>query len=243
MRKLIIPVLLVSLSLLIFSPVKAQAPDGAAQSQNQGQGQAQAPNQMLVSEAATPAAQINKRDRIEQLKAQIEERKELINQKLNDKRTTAATRLKERKRDQIRYYFNRLTKRLEAAVTRLETLIFRIDSRLAKIETEDPGLDISSAESALTDAKLKLASASADIAVAKTSLDTILESDDLQEAFSDVRDLVKEIKQLLIEVHRGLVHIIGDIKGLRTGQDGATLQTSPEAEPVASPAPEASLNI
>ena len=45
----------------------------------------------------------------------------------------------------------------------------------------------------------------------------MLENDDPKEAFLVIKNTIKEIKSDLVEVHQLLVHLIGDIKGLRVG--------------------------
>lgn len=140
-------------------------------------------------------------------------------------RATVAARIAARRMTLIRTFFARMVKRFEAAITRLNKLIARIQSRIDKIEAEDEDIDTSAVEVELGTAKNKLASASAALEDAKGSLDNILDSENPKEAFASVKDLIKEIKYALIDVHRILVHLIGDIRGLRVGVTRSGLPT------------------
>ncbi|MFZ5365703.1 MAG: hypothetical protein ACOZBZ_00235 [Patescibacteria group bacterium] len=135
---------------------------------------------------------------------------------LPTKKAEIKARLTEKRQQFIRQFFNQMVKRLEAAIARLEKLISRIESRLAKLESQ--GEDVSKIKTEVADAKTKLAKAKADLEKAKNKLETVLASDDPKAAFGEVRTLIKGVKSQLIEVHRILVHVIGDIKGLRVGQ-------------------------
>jgi len=181
---------------------------------------------------ATPSSTHPRYEELEEIRERVRERKETIRMEIQERRATRAARLAERKRERIRLFFDRLTRRMQAAINRLERLIARIKSRLSRIEAADEDIDTASIRETLDGAEDKLASASAALTQAQTSLEDILDANDPREAFTDVRDLIKEIKEQLKEVHQALVHVIGDIKGLRVGQG------SPQ--PVATPSPEAS---
>ena len=134
-----------------------------------------------------------------------------------ERKATIAARLTEIRRARIRNFFNRLTRRLEAAIDRLEKLITRIESRIAKIEEADNDIDTGPVTEQVNDAKAKLASAKADLQEVKDTFETLLTADEPREVFETVRDKITNIKDAIIEVHRLLVHVIGDIKGLRVG--------------------------
>lgn len=138
-------------------------------------------------------------------------------------------KLTERRQQLIRQFFTRMVKRLEAAITRLEKLISRIESRLSKLESQ--GEDVSKIKTEVADAKTKLDKAKTDLEEAKTKLETVLESEDPKAAFAEVKNLIKGVKTQLIEVHRILVHVIGDIKGLRVGQITPKPTPTPTAIP------------
>lgn len=171
-----------------------------------------------------------RRVELRELRQNVIEKREIIRERIQKKRATIAARLAEKRKERIRAFFERLVTRIQAAINRLEKLIGRIESRLSKIEEVDEDIDTAPIRETLDEAKGKLAEASAALSEAKTSLEDILSSDNPKEMFTDVRDLIKGIKQQLVEVHRLLVHVIGDIKGLRVGQ------RSPQ--PVVTPSPE-----
>ncbi len=138
-------------------------------------------------------------------------------------------KLTEKRQRLIRQFFTRMVKRLEAAITRLEKLISRIESRLAKLESQ--GEDVSKIKTEIEDAKTKLTGTKADLEEAKTKLETVLESEDPKAAFAEVKNLIKGVKTQLIGVHRILVHVIGEIKGLRVGQITPKPTPTPTAIP------------
>lgn len=156
-------------------------------------------------------------EKLEQFREQLRLRQEEIREQIQERRVTIRARISEVRRERIRRFFARLIKRFEAAITRLEKLISRIESRLDKIESENEDVDTASIRDELVKAKEKLNSAQEAIADAEASLEEILSSEDPKEAFKAVRDLIRGIKNELMDVHRILVHVIGDIRGLRVG--------------------------
>lgn len=183
---------------------------------------------------------------LQELRQGILEKREANRLRIEEKRATIAARLTERKRERIREFYGRMTERFEAAINRLERLINRIESRLSKIEENDEDVDTATIREEVDAAKELLAEASAALSAAETSVEDILSSDDPKAMFTEVKGLLVGIKDQLKEVHRMLVHVIGDIKGLRVGQGGipgaspeatasatpsATLEPSPEATP------------
>ena len=166
------------------------------------------------TESPIPLQQQN----LEQLRERLQERMEERLQIREEERVTRAARFTERKRERIRLFFGRLTRRLEAAITRLERLISRIESRLDIIESGDEEIDTVAIREKVAEAKDKLVETETALGEAQDSLEGILEAENPKEACADVRELIKGIKQQLIEVHRILVHLIGDIRGLRIGQ-------------------------
>lgn len=188
-------------------------------------------------EPATPSSVISRQEKLEEIRARVRERKEAIRLEIQERQATRAARLAEKRKERIRAFFNRLTRRMEAAINRLERLISRIKSRLDKIEAADEDINTSTVRDTLDEAEIKLASASAALSETETALEDILSAKDPKEAFTDVSDLIKGIKQQLIEIHRILVHVIGDIKGLRVGQGSPQPEASPSPE--ITPSPEA----
>lgn len=157
-------------------------------------------------------------ERLEIRKELREQKREEIKDLIKERKATISSRLAELRRVRIRFYFGRLVRRLEAAINRLERLIERIESRLEKFEQEDEDLDTTSIHENLNEAKHLLDESRANIEASSDNLESVLDSENPHASFSIIRDIIKDIKENLIEVHRILVHVIGDIKGLRTGQ-------------------------
>jgi HPt (histidine-containing phosphotransfer) domain-containing protein len=158
-----------------------------------------------------------RQDKLHQFREQLKLKRKAIREQFKERRSTIKAKISERRKERVRRFFSRLIKRFEAAISRLEKLIARIESRLDKIESAKTNTDTSSIRDELNKAKENLSSARAAIADAKPSLEEILASDNPKEAFGTVRDLIKEVKTELIETHRILVHVIGEIRGLRVG--------------------------
>lgn len=154
-------------------------------------------------------------ERHEEIREQIEERIQSRIEERTEMRATREARLTERRRVQIRTYFGRLTGRLGALTERLNILTDRIESRLDKIAEDNEDIDTVSIEAEVEEAKEALADTEATLSALDAEL--FLSEDDPKEAFVVVRETIQEIKQDLIEVHGILVHVIGDIKGLRVG--------------------------
>lgn len=146
-----------------------------------------------------------------------EQKREEIREKIEQRKATIAARLKQVRRERIRHFFGLLSRRLKAAILRLERLITRIESRLAKIEEDNEDIDTTSIKENVDEAKTLLENAKAKLAAAEDSLESVLDSEDPKQAFSVIRETIREIVQLLIEARRILIHVIGDIKGLRVG--------------------------
>lgn len=151
------------------------------------------------------------------IRERVQERRQEIQEWLEQKRTTFGARLTEAKKERVRFFFGRLIGRVEAATSRLERLAARIESRLDKIEEENEGIDTIPIREDLEEIKARLEQVSSAITEARDSLESILLTEDPKEAFAEVRELIKAIKEQLIEIHRLLVQLIGQIKGLRVG--------------------------
>ena len=154
--------------------------------------------------------------------------KEQVQVRNEERRATIAARLTEVRRERIQNFFNRLVRRLEAAIVRLERLITRIESRIAKIEENNEDVDTGPITDQVNDAKSKLEEAKTELQEAKDNFADLLASDEPKVVFEGVHDNIVNIKKALVEVHRILVHLIGDIKGLRVG---------PTSSPRGSPSP------
>ena len=68
-------------------------------------------------------------------------------------------------------------------------------------------------------------------------VEILLENDDPKAAFAEVKEKIQEIKLNLVEIYRILIHVIGDMKGLRIGTE-VKPSPSPEPSPVVTPTPE-----
>lgn len=159
-----------------------------------------------------------RQEKLEQIRERVRGKIESRHQLIQEHQATIAAKLTQRHQERILLFFNRLAKRMQAAITRLHRLIARIESRLAKIEAGEEGIETKDIKATLAEAKEKLAQAETALAEAQASFEDVLISEDPKEAFADTQELIKGIKNQLVEVHRLLVHVIGNIKGLRVGQ-------------------------
>ena len=126
-------------------------------------------------------------------------------------RQETVQRVTEKRRELIREFFQRMLRRFEAMIDRLERLVQRIEARMDKIGDVD--------KTDLNRAKAKLADTQADIDALKADFEEMLTSDTPKEVFKDLGQEVRNIKKQLVEIHRLLVSIIGDLKGLRVGDE------------------------
>lgn len=123
--------------------------------------------------------------------------------------------LTEARKGRIREFGARLVTRLKASISRLEKLIERINARLDILAEE--GQDVASIKADVASASQLVSDASTTLSTIEETWEEMLESNDSKEVFSAVKDSIADIKSNLIEAHRILVHVIGDIKGLRVG--------------------------
>jgi DNA repair exonuclease SbcCD ATPase subunit len=154
-----------------------------------------------------------------------------VKQKITEQRTEKTATLAAQRQAKIKAFFARMMNRFEAAIERLEKLIERIQTRIDKIKEEDPSVDLSDQEEQLDDAQGSLTGAINKIQELKDDFDTLLTSDEPGVIFKEIGEDVRDLKQDLVEVHRILVHIIGDIKGLRVGQGTPKPTATPTATP------------
>lgn len=133
-----------------------------------------------------------------------------------------AAALTEQRQDKIRMFFAKMMERIEAAIARLQKLIERIEARIVKIKEENPDADLSDQEDKLTEAKDMLDDAKEKLQELKDDFESLLESGEPKEVFKKIGEDIRNLKQDLVEIHRTLVYIIGDIKGLRVGQNKPT---------------------
>ena len=163
----------------------------------------------------------------------------LVKERVAVKKAEVKARLSAQRQRLIKAFFERMVKRVEAAIARLEKLISRIESRLDKIEAE--GTNVTDIRASVNQAQLKIDQAKTDLNIAQAAIEELLSAEDPKEAFVAVRKTIKEIKMNLIEAHRILVHLIGNIQGLRAGQEEkkpkGTATPTEEPTPTTTPTP------
>lgn len=219
--KNVIIALAIALPLIMPSVLFAKKPDVNASS----------------SPKPSPYGQIKNQTQSQEREEKREELRERILERLNIRnanRLAKAEALTEKKQELVRSYFNRMVTRLNEVIAKINLLISRIEARLAIIN--DAGEDTSNVQDEIDKAKTLLLEAQADLDASSANIDLVLSSGDPKSAFSEIRNSIKSVKSKLVEVHRILVHLIGDIKGLRIGN------TSPsESEETESPSPTSSV--
>lgn len=180
--------------------------------------------------ARAEISQLTKEERREELENRLEERKELnyqrrleLKNEIEERKASQAARLAEARQMRISKYFMNLKVRIEATILRIETLIDRIESRLAKIE-ETGDVDTTSIHEQLESAKSLLEESRDLLTLAEDELENTLESENPKDAFEYVRQSIHQIRDNLVEVHRILVHVIGDIRGLRVGNGNDNME-------------------
>jgi chromosome segregation ATPase len=137
------------------------------------------------------------------------------------------------KQNAIRRYYKNMSDRINALIDRLNKLILRIESRIAKIEGSGTAVD-QSVKDEVNKAKQLLSDTQALLTSSDGMLEDVLSSNQPKEAFSIIRENIKDIKANLVEVHRILVHVIGEIQGLRVGNT-QQLSPTPTTAPTISP--------
>ena len=160
-----------------------------------------------------------------------------IREMKQQRQASIAAKLTDLRKNLIRKYYSNMSQRLLAMIDRLEKLTLRIDSRITKIEAGGTTVDqstkdeIAKAKQLLLDSRILLISSD-------SMLEETLSSNLPKEAFKIMKDNIKDIKTNLIEVHRILVHIIGNIKGLRVGNtESLTPTVVPSVTPSNTPTP------
>ena len=194
---------------------------------------------------AKEISQLTKDERKAQVQQTIEERRQLntqrrleLKQTIEERKASQAARLADIRRQRISHFFGLMKKRIEALILRIERLIARIESRLAKIEETEEEIDTANIHENLDTAKALLEESKDLLILAEEELENTLSSEDPKEAFEIVRETIHQIRDNLKEVHRLLVHVIGDLKGLRVGQtevqdDDVVLSVTPTDIPTA----------
>lgn len=162
--------------------------------------------------AQTDKASLIPAEKRQQIRTQVEVTKQ-------EQKTERVQNLTAIRKERIMSYSNKLTVRLDALVERLKLLIERIEARIVKIEDSNEEIILTETKETLTQAKELLAATEGEILLLKENLQVLPESEDPKQIFEDVRTSLKGLKENLKEVHQLLVKVVGDIKGLRVGQE------------------------
>jgi len=159
-----------------------------------------------------------------------------VRERIKEKIATQVAKLSQKRQENIKKFWERLRRRLVAAIQRLEKLASRIERRLALIEQENPQIDTKSIRKDLADAEDMIIKAKERLGNADKFFEELINSDNPKASFEKVRNEVKEIRNILIDIHLKLVHIIGKIKGLRVGV-GGKVSPSPKITVTVIPTP------
>lgn len=124
---------------------------------------------------------------------------------------------KNSKTKKINLYWTIIRERHEATIKRLEKVILRLEQRIVKTEIESEDLDITSAKEELANAKDMLEEAKDSFEALNDNMELIVNTEFSKETFFLAKENSSQIKSDLKEVHKILVHIIGNLKGLRVG--------------------------
>ncbi len=155
--------------------------------------------------------------------AEIQERNQNRNQ---DKTATREARLSQVRQTLIKKFYLNMSKRLWAMIDRLDILISRIDTRIKIIDAETDK-DLTAVNADVTKAKDLLTGTRATLVSSDNMIDTATLSASPKESFALIRLNISDIKKGLKEVHKLLVHVIGDLEGLRVGTTKATPTPTP----------------
>lgn len=190
---------------------------------------------------------IEAQQKVEEKKLSKEQLRAEIQQRVEERKASNEAKIALMRQERIRNHWGILEKRISATIARIDILIARIESRLAKISGQDPDLDVAGIESQIAEAKELTAYAKLMLNEASDSMDNLALSEDPKTDFENLRETVKGIKDVLVEAHRILVHVIGDIRGLRVGNENVapTLILTPTTteltpSPILTPTPETS---
>lgn len=161
---------------------------------------------MLLSSYSFTFAETSNLKRVEvktEIKSRVEERKE---------------KLSNIRQERIRSSFGKMVVKMEATLERLTKLTEKMETRITKIKESDKNnKDTEIVTLNVAKAKILLSSTETDLVNLKNKLEKLVSSDDPKTVFLEVKSLFETIKNNLKEVHQLLVHSIGSIKGLRTG--------------------------
>lgn len=146
-------------------------------------------------------------------------KREAVRTMITEKKTERIEKLSAIRRERIMSLSNKMVVRLEATIERIEKLIDRIEKRIIKIEAENGDINVAPIKLSLNEAKQKLALIKVHVTSLEESLSDMPEAEDPKVALEKIREVLKGIKDDLKDVHGMLVKLIGDIKGLRVGNN------------------------
>lgn len=144
-------------------------------------------------------------------------KREAVRTMIAEKKRERVEKLSAIRRERILNFSNKMVVRLEATIERFEKLISRIESRIAKIEENNEEIEVDVIKKDLNEAKQALSLVKVELTSLKENLDEIPDATDPKVAFEEAKNALKKIKEDLKNVHGMLVALIGNIKGLRTG--------------------------
>lgn len=123
------------------------------------------------------------------------------------------------RRERIRSFFSKMITKIEASSERLQKLIDRVQNRIDSIKKDNSNIDTAKAEASLKLAQEALKNANAEIIKLKALFETAIISDDPKTNFETVRKSLKTIQNNLKEAKKNLVLTIGELRGLRIGDN------------------------
>lgn len=137
------------------------------------------------------------------------------------RRAEKTEEFRQRRQERISEHFQTMTDRFQAAIERLNKLVTRIEERIAKIESEDPEKNLDNINVQVDEAKQMLEEAQNKLADMVTNFNDFLTNEEPKAAFKQLGVDVRGLKSDLMKIHKQLVHVIGDIKGLRVGDNNS----------------------
>lgn len=124
---------------------------------------------------------------------------------------TAKERVKKVRETLIQAYFERMVKRIEAAIGREKKLADRVESRIKKFE--EAGKNVGEARAKLEEARKAVQGAETSLREAKAKFEQILPQENLKTAFRNVRNLIKQVVAKVKVAHQSVVSVIRSLKG------------------------------
>lgn len=190
----------------------------------------------LVVFFPTRALAITNNPNGDNLNIKLQQRLELREEKLleiqnriqsrEEKTASREARLTQLRQNLIKKYYLQMSKRLWATIERLDILITRIDTRI-KIFDAETDEDLTAVNTDIGQAKSLLTETRAILVSSDSMIDTATLSGSPKESFDLIKLNIQDIKNDLKEVHSLLVHVIGDLEGLRVGTTKETPTSTP----------------